>query len=610
MMDKKITAKAAIILIWIVCTFWSSSAAAITIDELADICKTMESTIRDITVEYEWINIPPNTIEEAEAEMGVPVLVSKDGIVRYKLSAMGLLPHRDPNDPNSPLLPDRVLSEESTTIMDRDGHIWDSLTKESYNGRTRKRLHIGGWPRKVRTGSISNSKHFMLPMNLTPFGFSVFRFRFSKASNNKPISVVLKELGRIDNNIEKINEFNTIRADVLQEVTKQVCARVYFSVDHGYTPVRYEYTDGPNKVGLVFDVNSLEKVADGLWFPSSGTIRVAGENHVNKYAATSKIVVNQELTDEHFDIEFPPGTRVDDEISGTSYVFHPTEGKLNQQPTDESYPCSAMNMDRADVAAQSEAVDTNSVEAILTQLKQKTTNLTSYRAELEYRFKQPLLESETLRKGVLYYQKSDEKSMLRVNFQTLKQDDEKERKYSEHFIFDGIWLIRIDYQIKKAERRQLAEPNKPADPFELASRDLPVIGFTKIEDLKKQFEIKLVQQNKDEAKTSFHLHLKVKPDSTYKDWPAIDLWIDKKSYLPAKIIALTTEEDIYEIKFLKPMVNKKIDAKVFKFDIPKDFTIEIIPLKKQPRTNCISAKEPNLDRSEIMFRGQLVRGVF
>jgi len=249
--------------------------------------------------------------------------------------------------------------------------------------------------------------------------------------------------------------------------------------------------------------------------------------------------------------------------------------------------------------SQSEEKDANSVEAILTQLKQKTTKLTSYQAELEYRFKQPLFESETLRKGVLYYQKTDVKSTLRVNFQTLKQDDEKEQKYAEHFIFDGVWLTRIDYQIKKAERRQLTEPNKPADPFDLASRDLPVIGFTKTTDLKKQFEIKLVQQNKVEAETSFHLHLKVKPDSTYKDdYTAIDLWIDKKSHLPAKIIAITTEEDIYEIKFLKPVVNKKIDTKVFKFDIPKDFTIEIIPLKKQetearPERPVVSEVEPS-----------------
>jgi outer membrane lipoprotein-sorting protein len=248
--------------------------------------------------------------------------------------------------------------------------------------------------------------------------------------------------------------------------------------------------------------------------------------------------------------------------------------------------------------SRSEEKDVNSVEAILTELKQKTTQLTSYQAELEYRFKQPLLESETLRKGVLYYQRSNERSMLRVNFQTLKQDDEKERKYAEHFTFDGIWLTRLDYQIKRAERRQMTEPNKPADPFELASRELPIIGFTKIEDLKKQFEINLVQsgqsstssveanrvegQEKDENQAFFHLRLKVKPDSTYKDdYTGIDFWIDKKLDLPARIIAVTTEEDIYDIKFLKPVVNKKIDAKVFKFDIPKDFTIEINPLKNE-----------------------------
>jgi outer membrane lipoprotein-sorting protein len=236
----------------------------------------------------------------------------------------------------------------------------------------------------------------------------------------------------------------------------------------------------------------------------------------------------------------------------------------------------------------SEEKDANSINAILTGLKQETSNLTSYKSELEYKFIQPLLESKTLRKGVLYYQKSDEKSMLRVNFETLKQDDEKERKYAEHFIFDGIWLTRIDFQVKKNERRQLTEPNKPADPFELASREMPVIGFTKTEDLRKQFEISLVKPDqgegheKDGPELSFHLHLKIKPDSIYKDdYTYIDFWVDKKLSLPAKIIAVTTEDDIYEINFLGPVVNKKIDAKVFKFDIPQDFTTEIIPLKKQ-----------------------------
>ena len=111
--------------------------------------------------------------------------------------------------------------------------------------------------------------------------------------------------------------------------------------------------------------------------------------------------------------------------------------------------------------------DANSVEKILEQLSKKTIELQSYQAQIEYNFSQPLLESESLRKGVLYYSKGDKESLLRINFQTLKQDDEKQQKYIEHFIFDGIWLTHIDYQIRSAKRHQLAEPNKPMDAFDL-----------------------------------------------------------------------------------------------------------------------------------------------
>lgn len=236
------------------------------------------------------------------------------------------------------------------------------------------------------------------------------------------------------------------------------------------------------------------------------------------------------------------------------------------------------------VSCRITVTDANCVDTILEQLSKKTRELQSYQAQLEYKFSQPLLESESLRKGVLYYSKDDKKSLLRINFQTLKQDDEKPQKYLEHFIFDGIWLTHIDYQIKSAKRHQLAEPNKPMDAFDLASRNLPIIGFTKIEELQKQFEVQLILQTQSEPSPFIKLHLKVKPDSIYKDdYTSIDFWIDKELYLPAKVVAVSTEEDIYEIKFLEPMVNKKLDKKVFEFDIPRGFTEEIIPLKNPER---------------------------
>ncbi len=226
----------------------------------------------------------------------------------------------------------------------------------------------------------------------------------------------------------------------------------------------------------------------------------------------------------------------------------------------------------------------NPVDVVLTQLSRKTKQLKSYEAQVEYTFIQPVFESTTMRKGVMYYAKSGKKSKLRMNFRTLKQDDEKEQKYREEFIFDGVWLTHINFQIKQVRVHQLAEPNKPMDAFELAGRNLPIVGFARIEDLKKQFDIKLVEQQRKEHENFIHLNLKVKSDSVYKDdYVSIDFWIDKKLGMPARINAVSTEEDIYQIRLIKPKVNKRMDKKVFEFKVPRGFGKEIIPLKKKAK---------------------------
>lgn len=240
------------------------------------------------------------------------------------------------------------------------------------------------------------------------------------------------------------------------------------------------------------------------------------------------------------------------------------------------------------------------VDTVLEQLNKTTLELESYQGQIEYKFVQPsLFDSRDLRKGMLYYVKEGNKSRLRVNFQTRKQDEEEEHKYLEQYIvldgsslkypgekFEGTWLVCIDYQIKELKLVQLAgptEPDKQVDVFELASRNLPIIGFTKIENLKEQFDVSLVEQKTKESQDFTQVHLDVKPNSVYKDdYTYIDFWIDKKLNLPAQILAETTDKDFYEIKFLKPKINKKIDRKIFDFKIPKDFSEpEIIPLKEK-----------------------------
>jgi len=244
--------------------------------------------------------------------------------------------------------------------------------------------------------------------------------------------------------------------------------------------------------------------------------------------------------------------------------------------------CRAGCGEKSPAACKQESKDANSVEKILNLLKKKTAELDSYQCQIEYLITQPLFESKTLRRGILYYTKHNGPSMFRINFQTLKQDQEQEQKYNEQYIFDGVWLTYINYQSKQVKRYQQAEPNKPVDDFDLASENLPIIGFGKIEELQKQFDISPVEQKKVDAEKSTELHLKVKPDSIYKDnYTSINLWIDNKLTLPTKIAAVSTEEDIYQIEFLKPEVNERIDKKVFELKIPKDFSEEIIPLKEK-----------------------------
>jgi outer membrane lipoprotein-sorting protein len=217
----------------------------------------------------------------------------------------------------------------------------------------------------------------------------------------------------------------------------------------------------------------------------------------------------------------------------------------------------------------------------LKKLRQKTKELNSFQCSIEHLFNQPLLESRTLKKGMMYYQRLGNKSKLRINFSTLQQDDYKEQKFKEEYIFDGVWLTHLDYEIKTARLIQQAEPNDPVDAFELARRNFPMIGFSKAEDLTKEFEIGPAKEFTRQGIKYIGFNFKVKAGSRYEqEYKTVDLWIDKKLFLPAKIAAVTTEDDIHEIQLKKASSNKTIDPKVFEVKIPRSFgEPEVIPLE-------------------------------
>ena len=235
---------------------------------------------------------------------------------------------------------------------------------------------------------------------------------------------------------------------------------------------------------------------------------------------------------------------------------------------------------RADSCSQ----DSVLIDKASEQLRLSVAAIKTYQCDIEYLFEQPLFDSKTLRKGKLYYKRYNDRSDLRINFLKLKQDQEKEKPFREDYIFDSVWLTHIDYQLKQAKRYQKAEPNEPVDAFELAARNFPMIGFSRAEDMEKDFEIKLAQQPKDDQNLFTKLYLKVKKGSVYKDdYTSMEFWIDKKSNLPARILAVTTEDDIYRIELTRAKVNKGIDKKIFEIKIPDSFAREEMNLKQDSK---------------------------
>ena len=221
------------------------------------------------------------------------------------------------------------------------------------------------------------------------------------------------------------------------------------------------------------------------------------------------------------------------------------------------------------------------VDTILEKLRASADTLKTYQCRIEYLFEQPMLETKTVQKGMVYYDKSSENSLFRMNFSSKQEDDQKARTYREDYLFDGVWLTYVDYQEPVYQRRQICATDKPVDAFELASGNMPIVGFSANEDLKNEFAIRIADDSPAQSTGEIKLDLVVLPNSELrKNYQSLSFWISTEQWLPTRVDTLTTEDDIVQIKFIKAKVNTPINSKVFKIEVPKGFVKpEIVPLR-------------------------------
>ncbi len=229
------------------------------------------------------------------------------------------------------------------------------------------------------------------------------------------------------------------------------------------------------------------------------------------------------------------------------------------------------------------------VQAILDRMHQTAQTIQSLRADLVYLFIQDpeLLEAKTLRQGALYYTKSTGTShpCLRISFDTIQQDDEVPQLRPEHYLFDGVWLTKIDFALETVDRYQKAPVDKPVGVFDFISYNFPMVGFTDPQKLKNEFEISALPAPEDPNQPQ-QLLLKVRPDSCYKnDYTQMQVWIDRKNWLPIRLTAVSVQGDFYDLRWNNLRINEKIPDAVFQIETPSHFHQNIHPLEAENENN-------------------------
>lgn len=226
------------------------------------------------------------------------------------------------------------------------------------------------------------------------------------------------------------------------------------------------------------------------------------------------------------------------------------------------------------------------VQTILEQMHRTAQTVQTLQADLTYLFIQDpeLLDAKTVRQGKLFYTKGTggTRSRLRISFDTLQQDEEPPQPRPEHYLFDGVWLTKIDCSLETIDRYQKAPADKPVGVFEFISHNFPMVGFTDPKQLQKEFEIRASAAPEDPNQPQ-QLSLKVRDSSRYKeDYTQMKVWIDRKLWLPIRLTAESVQGDFYDLKWNNLRMNETISDSVFQIETPPNFRQNTHPLEENP----------------------------
>jgi len=104
--------------------------------------------------------------------------------------------------------------------------------------------------------------------------------------------------------------------------------KLHVDPSKGFIPIKKQLLKHDGSVFISFENSDFNQTKEGLWIPLKFTL-VDLINNLTIHYVVQEVMVNEPIADELFELSFPSGTIVKDDIAGLKYVVNDTDMALN-----------------------------------------------------------------------------------------------------------------------------------------------------------------------------------------------------------------------------------------------------------------------------------------
>jgi hypothetical protein len=138
---------------------------------------------------------------------------------------------------------------------------------------------------------------------------------------------------RVRPQLQKVADEWCHAVDLLSRSDSSIGATIWFAVEKGCLPIKYENYNKDRKCKYSITVDQIgyvETETGGIWYPLKAALIYDDSKGYRRYQySTVNFKPNVETTKETFKVSFPPRTRILDRVTGTYYTIGPSD--LNEE---------------------------------------------------------------------------------------------------------------------------------------------------------------------------------------------------------------------------------------------------------------------------------------